>query len=70
MSDRTSARLFCIIFTMLSNNPTEEHKEMANEIWSKRLSYDFSDCQIGCDEALVKLGLAYKDDDGYVVYKD
>ena len=60
MSDRTSAGLFAMVFELLAANPTDEHKMMANEIWSKRLEYDFSECQMGCDEALLTLGLAKK----------
>jgi hypothetical protein len=63
MSDRTSAEIFAIIFTELAKNPTDEHKAIAKKIWRKRTQYDFSDYQIGCDDALVKLGLAVKVDD-------
>lgn len=69
MSDRTSAEIFAIIFEELAKNPTEEHKAIARKIWPKRTQYDFSDYQMYCDEALVKLGLAAKVDDS-VSYAD
>lgn len=60
MADRTSAELFNTIFTMLAENPTEEHKLMAHKMWEKQYNYDFSPYQMYCDEALVTLGLAEK----------
>lgn len=63
MSDRTSAEIFAIIFTELAKNPTDEHKAIAKKIWPKRTQYDFSDYQMCCDDALVKLGLAVKVND-------
>lgn len=58
MADRTSAEIFSMMFEMLAENPTEEHKKMAKKLWPKRMHYDFSDYQMGCDKALLKLGLA------------
>lgn len=60
MSDRTSAGLFGDIFDLLAENPSKDHKAIAKKIWPKRMEYDFSDYQMGCDESLIKLGLAKK----------
>jgi len=57
MADRTSAELFSKIFNLLAKNPTEENKIIAAEIYSMRNAYDFCDCQMYCDESLIKLGL-------------
>lgn len=64
MSDRTSAGLFADIFNLLAENPTKDHKAIAKKIWPKRGDYDFSDYQMGCDESLIKLGLATKGPNG------
>lgn len=68
MADRTSANIFSMVFEMLAKNPTDEHKEMAWEAWSSRREYDFSDEQMGCDEALLALGLAHEED-GVIKYE-
>jgi len=61
MADRTSAALFGKIFTLLSNNPTDENKEIAKEIYYGMASdYDFSTYQMYADEALIILGLAHR----------
>lgn len=73
MSDRTSATLFATIFELLAENPTDEHKKIALQLWSGIGEYDFDNYQMYCDDALVKLDLAEKgpskdldnlDDDG------
>lgn len=58
MSDRTSPEIFQKIFDLLAKNPTEDHKEIARKLWPSRLEYDFRDDDLGCDEALIALGLA------------
>lgn len=58
MADRTSAELFSTMFEMLAENPTDEHKAMALKLWEKQYNFDFSPYQMGCEEALVTLGLA------------
>lgn len=52
-----------------------EHKAMALKIWPFTQEYDFDEYQMGCDEALIKLGLArmtvdprYPEDGEVVVY--
>lgn len=60
MADRTSAELFGTFFELLAKNPTEEHRQMALEVYRKSRNYDFMDYQMDCDDALVTLGLARK----------
>jgi hypothetical protein len=60
MSDRTSAAIFSEVFVLLASDPTDQHKQWAHALWPKTREYDFSDCQLGCDEALAKLDLADK----------
>lgn len=77
MADRTSASVFGKIFDLLAENPTEEHKRIAQEIWPMRGEYDFSDYQMYCDESLIKLGLAkmgvdpeYPDEGEVILYNE
>ena len=77
MADRTSAGLFGTIFELLAKNPTEEHKAMAKEIFSKTGYYDFSNYQMDADDSLIALGLAvkgidpkYPDDGETIIYAD
>jgi len=60
VADRTSAGLFGLFFDLLAENPTEEHKTMAQEIWRATRAYDFSPYQMDCDDSLLTLGLARK----------
>jgi hypothetical protein len=60
MADRTSAGLFGKIFELLAKNPSDEHKQMAKEIWPMTSEYDFSEYQMYADDALLTLGLAKK----------
>lgn len=57
MADRTSAGIFGGIFELLAENPTNENKRLASEIYDMALNYDFSVSQMDCDESLIKLGL-------------
>lgn len=62
MADRTSAGIFGDIFIYLAKQPkTPERDAFVAEMWKhSQGSYDFSNYQMGCDEALVKLGYARK----------
>jgi len=63
VSDRTSADLFARLFDLLASErllDTRGRREVAAEIWQESLGYDFHPCQMGCDDALVKLGLAHE----------
>jgi hypothetical protein len=60
MADRTSAGIFGTLFELLAKNPTEENKAIAREMYPHTFGYDFSLCQMGAEEALIKLGLAKK----------
>ena len=73
MADRTSAALFGEIFCMLAEDPTENNLKMAAKLYEKARQYDFSWCQMGCDEALLTLGLASSHEDEYgpaIIYKE
>lgn len=77
MADRTSARLFGQIFELLAKNPTEEHKQIAREIFAMNGDYDFSNYQMDADDALIVLGLAkkavhpkYPDEGETIIYAD
>jgi len=58
MADRTSAKLFGTIFKLLAKNPTDEHKEIAKEIFAETCNYDFSYSQMEANEALIALDLS------------
>jgi hypothetical protein len=77
MADRNSAGIFGDVFIQLSLMPASKPRDkMARFMWGERNNYDFSDDQMGCDDALIKLKLAkrcpkckgaiYKGDDGCV----
>jgi hypothetical protein len=77
MADRTSANLFGTIFKLLAKNPTDEHKEIAKEIFAETGDYDFSNYQMDADEALIALDLAkiginpdYPDEGETVIYNE
>jgi len=58
MADRTSAQLFNTIFTLLAKDGPIDKQKFANKVWEMTGNYDFSPCQLGCDAAIKKLGLA------------
>ena len=58
MADRTSARVFGRIFELLAKYPTEQNKQIAKEIFSMTVDFDFSNCQMYADNSLIALGLA------------
>lgn len=58
MADRTSAELFGTIFSFLAENPTPAHKSLAWRLYDLSQRYDFSECQMDADDALVMLGIA------------
>lgn len=65
MADRTSAEIFGSIFEKLSEEPDTANVQFVTWLWEMAGRYDFSDCQMECDEALVKLGLATTSEDEY-----
>lgn len=65
MADRTSAAIFGEIFERLAKLPDNRNKAMAKWLWKKAGSYDFCDEQMGCDKALIRLGLAKAGKDEY-----
>jgi hypothetical protein len=65
MSDRSSARIFSEIFELLAENPDERNIRLADNIWGFTYDYDFSPCQLECDDELFKLQLAQHFTDKY-----
>jgi len=60
MADRTSAYLFGEIFGFLAKDPTEANKKAARHFWKLAADYDFTEDQMDCDKALIKLELCRK----------
>ena len=69
MADRTSAGIFGDIFNYLAGEEKMSKEEFAQRLWSDAGGYDFSYDQMGCHEALIKLGLAVTCGCGGIVYK-
>jgi len=76
MADRTSARLFARFFTYLAKVGGGDALAEAHELWEEIYEYDFDYYQLGCDEALLVLGLArkgvhpdYPEDGETILYK-
>lgn len=78
MADRNSAYLFAEIFRLIDEEITDPDRRarLAAKFWAMSRDYDFSDCQMESDEALIRLGLAtigvdpdYPQDGQCTVYK-
>lgn len=77
MSDRTSAGIFAEVFSYLAIGPIDAGTlKFAARMWESSRQYDFDPYQMGCDEALLKLGLAkrgvrpeYPSDGEVVLYR-
>lgn len=65
MADRTSAEIFGLLFEKLAKRPQKEVRTLARWAWKLAGAYDFDDCQMDCDKALIKLGLAKPSKDEY-----
>lgn len=65
MSDRSSAYLFSRIFELIDDHVQMEpdRTNLAREFWMESRSYDFSEYQLGCDNTLLRLGLATRGGD-------
>lgn len=63
MADRTSAEIFSNIFEHLAAQEKPDMK-FVKWLWEKSNHYDFHPCQMGCDDELIKLGLAEEIKDG------
>jgi hypothetical protein len=78
VADRTSAEIFSVMFEYLAKSPQDARtKKMADYLWSAASGYDFDAYQMGCDKALLKLGLAsmglnpeYPEDGETIIYRD
>jgi hypothetical protein len=77
MADRTSAEIFGRVFNYLAKSPqSQERDNFAKFMYKATNDYDFDQCQMGCDKALVALGLAkhginprYPEDGEVVIYE-
>lgn len=61
MADRAAAEIYGGLFERLA--------QQVREIWAESWCYDFSSCQMDCNEALLALGLAKETADGTIVYR-
>jgi len=70
MADRTAAEIFGRAFELLSEKPTQDSIDLAEKLWENTNDYDFTADQMGCDGALLILGLARVDPDNlnWVIY--
>jgi hypothetical protein len=68
MSSDIIAGVFGKIFSMLAENP-ERNETLARDVWALVPDYKFDLFLMGCDESLVKLGLAERGSDGFMQYK-
>lgn len=58
MADRTSASVFSLIFEELAKDGEIDRKRLAKKLMKAAREFDFSTCQMECDKALLKLGVA------------
>lgn len=79
MGDNDSPPLFKMMFDYLAETPNDiRAREFAAKLFEESRGFDFSNSEMEADEALEKLGLAYKkdsfdplwDDDGYIYAGD
>lgn len=65
MADRTAAEIFGNFFRMLAEDP-EKNMLYARRVYGMTERYDFSACQMECDDTLMSLNLARSgvDEDG------
>jgi hypothetical protein len=71
MADRTSAAIFGRQFERLAKGRIPERKlKEAREVWRDSWNYDFNPYQMGCDEALLRLGLAQDRGEEGMFYKE
>lgn len=65
MADRTSANIFGTIFQLLADyeGKKDSHKQIARKLYLLSSGYDFTIGQMGCDKALVKLGIITAEND-------
>ena len=58
MSDHTSPVIFAKVFELLARHDLSDSCKVAREVWELSQEYDFYNEDMGCEEALEKLGLA------------
>lgn len=70
MSDRKSAEIFAFCFSLLAENPSDEHKAMALALYNfyQEQDYDFSPREMYTGEACKKLGIAKSTDKAVLVF--
>jgi len=56
------------IFILLAEEP-DRYKELADRVWLLAADYQIDYFLMGCDEALIILSLAERDDEGFIIYK-
>jgi hypothetical protein len=72
MADRTSAELFGNIFEYIAGHTKMDVEDFIVWLWKQQHNYDFSPYQMGCDDALLELGLAKyikEDDFNIIIFK-
>ena len=68
MADRTSIVTFASLFVWLAKHPGATGCDVAVRVAELARCCDFSWEQLGCDDALIALGLARRDVNGDMVY--
>jgi len=60
VSDHNSAEIFGMMFRLVDKEIlcVESRTKFATALWNASRKYDFSDCQLECDDALKRLNLA------------
>lgn len=68
MGNDVAAGVFGKVFNALAKHP-RKNRELALEIWGMVIDYELDYFLMGCDDSLIKLGLAKKTEEGHVNYK-
>ena len=71
MGDSENAYRFGTFFRMLAEDPiSEKDRQIADWLFDESRTLDFAYDELEADEALIKLGLAYRDEgDGELFYE-
>jgi len=63
------AGVFGRLFNLFAEEP-EENRVISYEVWKMTKDYNFDYFLMGCDDALIKLGIGERDIDGLMNYKE
>lgn len=63
MADRSGAEIFGTVFQIISGDLGLSREELAARVWREIKNYDFTEDQMGVDDALVELDLAKREPD-------